>query len=102
MTVQVEKLFRKSIMRDMSGNIINLLDEADGGYIIRNRQVVNQEKYDALIKKEQDRIEAAKAITKQVSNPNAPDRNIVPGKQDEMQKEIDELKALVKGLTDKK
>ena len=74
-------------MKDMSGNIINLLDETDGGYIIRNRQVVNQEKYDAIVKKEQDRQEAAKAVTMQVSSPHAEERNAVPGKQQDMQKE---------------
>jgi dihydroorotate dehydrogenase len=101
MSVIVGQLHKKKIVRNMSGEIVDLLDETDGGWIIKNKQVVNQEKYDELVRKEEDRKEAAKAITKQVSNPNAPDRNIVPGKQDEMQKEIDELKAMVKKLAEK-
>jgi len=64
--INVGTLYRKSILRDTKGNIINWLDEADGGYIIRNRQVVNQAKYDEYVRKEQDKKMAAQAVTAQV------------------------------------
>ena len=54
-------LRKKSILRDTSGNIINWLDEDDGGWIIRGRQVVNHEKWNAILKKEEDRRIAAQA-----------------------------------------
>jgi len=67
MTIIVtEHLMRKSTMRDINGNIINLIDEATGGYIIRNRQVVDQERWEELQKIERDKQEAAKAITQAV------------------------------------
>lgn len=65
-------------MRDMNGNIINLLDETNGGYIIKNRQVVNQERWNEILKMEQDKREAALASTKAVSSPNAHLRNGTP------------------------
>jgi hypothetical protein len=60
-------LRRKSITRDMNGNIINWLDEADGGWIIRGRQIVNQAKYDAYLKAENDKMIASKAVIEQVA-----------------------------------
>ena len=44
-------LRKKSILRDTNGQIINWLDEANGGWIIRNRQVVNQARYDQEVQK---------------------------------------------------
>jgi hypothetical protein len=66
--INVGTLYRKSILRDTKGNIINWLDESDGGYIIRNRQVVNQAKYDEYLRKEQDKRTAAQAVTVQVKS----------------------------------
>lgn len=58
---------RKSITKDMNGNIINLIDETDGGYIVRNRQVVNHDKWNKLVQIEQDRREAAKAALEAIA-----------------------------------
>jgi hypothetical protein len=60
-------LRKKSILRDTSGNIINWVDEANGGWIIRARQVVNQARYDEEVKKEEDKRKASKAVVEQVS-----------------------------------
>jgi hypothetical protein len=60
-------LSKKSVLKDLNGNIINLLDETDGGWIIRNRRVVNQSKFDELVKKENDKRIASKAVAEQVS-----------------------------------
>jgi uncharacterized protein YceH (UPF0502 family) len=68
MTVNIAgHMVRKSITKDTSGNIINLIDEKDGGWIIRNRRVVNEEKWNDLLQKEQDKREAALAATKAVA-----------------------------------
>lgn len=58
---------RKSITKDTSGNIINMIDETNGGYIVRNRQIVNQAKWDELVKAEQDKRDAAKAALEAVA-----------------------------------
>jgi len=60
-------LRKKSILRDTNGQIINWLDETNGGWIIRARQVVNQARYDEEVKKEEDKRKASKAIVEQVS-----------------------------------
>lgn len=94
MTINVSgHMARKSVVKDMNGNIINLIDETDGGWIIRNRQVVNPEKFLALVQKEKDKKEAALAVTQAVSNTTAPDRTMSPSKMDEMMKKIAELEA---------
>jgi hypothetical protein len=59
-------LRKKSILRDTNGRIINWLDETDGGWIIKNRQVVNQERYDIELQKEKDKHTASSAIAEQV------------------------------------
>lgn len=69
-------MFRKSIVKDLSGNIITLMDEADGGYIIRNRQIVNPAKWEELQKKERDKQEAAKAQSMEKRDNDAPDRTV--------------------------
>lgn len=79
---------RKTIVRDLSGNIITLIDENDGGYIIRNRIVVNPEKWEAVVKKEKDKQEAAKAQFDQKIDPNAPDRTVAPSKVDALEKKV--------------
>lgn len=60
-------LRRKSILRDTSGNIINWLDEAGGGWIVRNRQVVNADKWNAILKAEEDKKIAIQAASQAVS-----------------------------------
>ena len=98
-------LRRKSILRDTSGNIINLLDESDGGWIIRGRQVVNQDKWNEILKKEEDRKLAAQAQASQVSAPahieaqRAGDKSTVsPQKEsnlkvDELEKKVDNMES---------
>jgi hypothetical protein len=63
MTTQVGALHKKTIVKDMRGNIVSLRDEANGGWIVRNRQVVNQDLWNAYLKKQQDIADAAKAMT---------------------------------------
>ncbi len=86
-------MMKKSIVKDMNGNIINMIDELNGGWIIRNRQVVNQARWDELQKIEQDRRDAAKAITLAVNNPQAPDRTAAPSKVDALEQRVNGLDA---------
>lgn len=94
---------RKSTVRDLSGSIINMLDEADGGWIIRNRQVVNQDKFNAYIQKEKDKVEAAQAVSHQVASPNVEERAIAPSKVDALEKKVEgmetKLDAILKALS---
>lgn len=80
---------RKSTVRDLSGNIINMIDETDGGWIIRNRQVVNQEKFQEYLQREKDKQEAAKAVAHQVTSPNAEERTTAPSRIETLEKRID-------------
>lgn len=77
----------------MNGNIINMIDELNGGWIIRNRQVVNQARWDELQKIEQDKREAAKAASLAINNPNAPDRTASPSKVDALEQRVNGLDA---------
>ena len=88
MSVIVGDLHKKKTVRNMSGEIIDMLDETNGGWIIRNKQVVNQKRYDEILKIEYDKSVAAKAIAEQVSFPDAPDRTISPSKVDVLEKKV--------------
>ena len=97
-------LKRKSVLKDMNGNIINLLDEADGGWIIRGRQIVNQDKWNQILQKEEDKRLAAQAQAQQVSAPKhiedlragkgveLPTANPL-SKVDELEKKVDNMES---------
>jgi uncharacterized protein YceH (UPF0502 family) len=97
MSVQVaNRMARKSVVKDLNGNIINLIDETDGGWIIRNRQVVNVEKYNALLQKEKDKQEAAKVVmdtSLHKNDPHAPDRTAAPSKMQELEKKVEGIES---------
>ena len=50
-----DRLFRKSVLRDLSGNIRNWRDDENGGWIVKDYQIVNQARIDELAKIEEDR-----------------------------------------------
>ena len=81
-------LYRKRTVRSLSGNIIDMSDEANGGVIISKGRVVNQEYVDELARKEADRKLAGKAMAEQVTIPDAPDRTAPPSRIDELEKRI--------------
>jgi hypothetical protein len=102
MTIQVADHFaKKKVVHDMSGNIIDLYDETQGGWIIQKRQVVNQERWGEILKKQKDDIEAAKAQSLAVNNPNAPDRNINPQVSTANKERLDELEKKVGDMDSK-
>jgi hypothetical protein len=63
------RMAKKSVTRNTKGQIINLLDESKGGWIIRNGQVVNEGAYKDLLRKQEDKKEAAKARLNEISVP---------------------------------
>lgn len=79
MSVKIaERLAHKRLIKDLSGNIIDWLDEENGGWIVKRRNIVNKERYDAHLKELEDLRIAGRAIAEQVTNPDAPDRNVAP------------------------
>lgn len=94
MSIRIDHLYKRKIVKDLAGNIIDWFDEADGGWIIRHRQIVNKEKWEALKKIERDKIEAAKVAAEAMANPesfqnpSAPDRNFAPSKVEDLEKKV--------------
>lgn len=80
MSIQIGTLHKKSTLRRLDGSIINLKDEADGGDIIRNGRVVNEEKFNEIAQREEDKKKSAQAVANQVESPNAHLRNQAPDK----------------------
>lgn len=98
MTTQIApRMARKRIVKDLNGGIVDMLDEVNGGYIVRNRQVVNPEKWAEHLQKEEDRRKAAVAQAEAIANPTAPDRNINPSQQSQLKQEFDDFKKEVDG-----
>jgi len=98
-------LRKKSILRDTNGRIINWLDEANGGWIIRNRQVLNQARYDEELQKEKDKLTASKAIAEQVvaTPENLALRTGVlrtdnPSKVDELEKKVNDMDSKLEAI----
>lgn len=92
---------KKSTIRDLNKNIISMYDEEHGGYIIRNRQIVNQARYDELVRIEKDKREALLAATQAVSRPDTPDRTVTPAQAREATTKMAELETKVNGLDTK-
>ena len=106
--INVGHLFRKRTVRSLSGNIIDMSDEANGGVIISKGRVVNQEYINELARKEEDRKLAGKAMAEQVTTSNAPDRTVTPSqvnKLADLEKRIDgqdaKLDAILAALSNK-
>lgn len=59
---QVGKLHKNRIVKDLNGGIIDWYDEANGGWIVKSRGVVNKERWEEHIAKQKDKQEAAKAV----------------------------------------
>lgn len=93
MGTKVGRLHKNKIVRDFGGNIIDWYDEARGGWIVQKRQVINKELWNEHLKKEEDKKEAAKAVSLQRTDNDNPERNTVPTldkKMEEFEKKIDE------------
>lgn len=85
-----------------------MLDEANGGYIVRNGIVVNQERWAELQKIEEDKRKAAQAVNHQATVPPAldADRATQPTRVDALEKKVGEidgkLDAILKAISQNK
>lgn len=86
----VGKLAKNRIVKDFNGNIIDWYDEARGGWIVQKRAIVNKELWEEHLRKQKDKQEAAKAVTMQKVDANAPDRTVNPNKVQELENKIAE------------
>lgn len=113
MTVKVSShLAKKRIVRSTSGQIIDMFDETNGGWIIQKGHIVNKERWDELMRIEQDKRDAAKAVAFQKVDPGAPDRTVTAqeaiknqSKMEELEtrlnKQDEKLDAILKAITSK-
>lgn len=89
----IGQLFRKRTVRNLSGQIIEMLDETDGsGVIISKGRVMNEAKVIEINKKEEDRKLAAVAFTQEISAPQAivEERTIAPTKMQMIEQKVEE------------
>lgn len=97
MTTRVaDHMYKKRIVRNMTGQIIDLFDEADGGWIIQKGRVVNPERYQDMLQKEQDRRDAAQAVVHQKVAEDAPDRTVTGTEAIKQGTRLDELEEKIK------
>lgn len=91
MSINIGHLYRKRTVRGLSGNIIDMVDETNGGVIIAKGRVVNQERIDELARIEKDRQTAAQAQAQPVEVPQelSEQRVAAPTKLQEMEKRIE-------------
>ena len=57
-------LYKKKIVRNLNGEIIDLTDEF-GDYIVRRKRIVNQDAWNDILQKEEDKRSSAQAISNQ-------------------------------------
>lgn len=94
MTINIGHLYRKRTVRNLKGQIIDMLDEADGGVIISKGRVMNQEKVDEIAKKELDRKTAATEATQTHVAPEVAEIRVTqPNKIQELEKRISDQDA---------
>lgn len=95
MSTQVGRLAKNKIVKGMSGNIIDWFNEEEGGWIIQKGVVINQEAWNKHVQKEQDRLEAAKAVGM------AKIREDYPEQAPHQMKKVEELETKVTAMDDK-
>lgn len=94
MGVSVGHLYKKKLVRNLRGEIVDWFDEASGGWIVQKGNIVNPTKWEEYQKKLEDEKEAAKAISKAKVDPNAPDRTNAPSqnkKVEELEKKVNDM-----------
>lgn len=95
MTINIGHLYKKRTIRNLNGSIKYMEDEANGGVLIRNGHVVNQERINELARIENDKKAAATAFTNPVTAPNpaiVEERNVTPTKVENLEKEVASLR----------
>lgn len=97
MSIQVGHLHKNKIVKDLKGNIIDWYDEANGGWIIKARTVVNQERWQQHLAMLKDRAEAAKAQTMAKMRDDYPEQNPQQNeKVEKLEAELAEMKEMLK------
>lgn len=90
MTVNIGTLYRKRTVRRLDGSVRDMIDEANGGVIIANGRVVNEEVVKEINAKEADRKNSATEATQVHIAPEvAEQRTAAPSKMQELEKRID-------------
>jgi len=95
MSTQVGRLAKNRIVKGMGGNIIDWFNEEEGGWIVQKGSIVNQVAWDKHVQKEQDKIEAAKAVGM------AKVREDYPEQSPHQIKKVEELEEKVTAMDDK-
>ena len=105
MTINIGHLYRKKTVRNLAGQVVDMVDETDGGVIISKGRVMNEEKVIELNKKQKDRETAAQAFTVNHDAPEAvrEERTVAPSKMQEIEKRVEaqdaKLDAILKLLS---
>jgi len=92
MTIQIGHLYKKRTVRNLNGGIKYMEDEANGGVLIRNGQVINQQRIDEIARIEEDKRNSATAFANPVEAPKSvsvEERNVAPSKLEVLEKRID-------------
>jgi uncharacterized protein (DUF4415 family) len=101
---QVGKLHKNRVVKDLNGNIIDWFDEAGAGWIVRGRQIVNTEAWNAHVAKQKDKMEAAKAAANpkiRQDYPEQKDGQTEASKVDRLEHELAEMKEMLKKALEK-
>lgn len=97
----VGKLHKNRIVKDLNGGIIDWFDEANGGWIVKSRQVINKERWNQEMAKQQDKVDAAKAVTMakvREDYPETKEGTTEPTKVDKLEKEVNEMKDTLQAI----
>lgn len=95
MTIQIGHLYKKRTVRNLNGGIKYMEDEANGGVLIRNGQVINQQRIDEIARIEEDKRNSATAFANPVEAPKSvsvEERNVAPSKVEKLEKEVGDMK----------
>lgn len=91
MTINIGHLYRKKTVRNLAGQVVDMVDETDGGVIISKGRVMNEEKVMELNRKQKDRETAAQSFTVNVDAPEEVRevRAVAPSKMQELEKKVE-------------
>ena len=98
-SINIGHLYKKRTIRNLDGSIKFMEDEANGGVLIRNGQVINQERINELARIEEDKRKAATAFTQPAeASPDVVhvERNTVAPKVGESK--VEQLEKKVEGM----
>jgi hypothetical protein len=91
MSVNIGTLYRKRTVRRLDGSVRDMIDEANGGVIIANGRVVNEQAVMEINAKEADRKNSATEATQVHIAPEVAEQRVVaPSKMQELEKKVAE------------